>query len=60
MTENKRSAILFRPTEKGFEWIEELRRKHDVHRTDVVKQALTIAAMHQPELEKRLAAMKGF
>lgn len=52
-------AILYRPTISGGEWIEDLRDKHNVKRTDVIRQALAIAAQHQPELERRLASLKS-
>lgn len=50
--------IMFRPSPKGSVWIEELRRKHDVKRTDVVREALAIASLHQPDLEQRLRMLK--
>lgn len=65
MTKHMASArphnVPVRLSQTGMEWVDETRREHDVTRSDVIREALAVAAQHPEELSTRLKTIaKGF
>lgn len=59
---HKRRSLALPPvrvSENGLRWVDEVRRRHDVSRSDVIREALALAARHSDEFDRRLAKIKA-
>lgn len=50
-----------RLSDKGLEWVDKTKREYDVTRSDVIREALAVAAKHPDEMRSRLLVISvGF
>lgn len=50
----RRVYVPFRIAVTGHEWLESLATKHGVTKSEVIRQSLAVARLHERELVKRL------
>ena len=59
MTDSRSEWVQTRVTPSGLTWIDNLRKKFDISKSQVVRAAMVVASRHQEELETYLHEQAG-